>query len=99
IGSVAVACVDDRRRVFVRLSTDDFSVPHLQASQEVAVGDLRGLAVPQTEMTLDEDLAAGLGKSLGLECEQFVLGEEKRGQALIALATLMFVARPRDRRA
>lgn len=50
-------------------------------------------------MALDEDLGTGIGKSRGLASEQFVLGEEKRGQALIALATLMFVARPRDRRA
>jgi hypothetical protein len=35
----------------------------------------------------------------GLPKAQFVLGEEKRGWAFIAVATLMFVARPRERRA
>jgi len=48
-------------------------------------------------MALDEDLGAGIGKSRGLASQQFVLGEEKRGQPLIALSTLMFVARPRER--
>ncbi|UWU76195.1 hypothetical protein N2603_41000 [Bradyrhizobium huanghuaihaiense] len=53
--SVGAACVGNSSGVFVNLAAGNFSITHLKSGEEITIGDLRGLAVPQAEMTFDED--------------------------------------------